>query len=98
MGRIFFFFLTKVFVTFLSAYKLILLSVLSLVNKSSVFLFLIFRGISQGGTQRPKDVPLRSYFGQDVPNHNRTKIGRIRFLTYFVSAISGVHFASGNIE
>ena len=33
------------------------------------------------GTRRPKDVPRWSYFGRDVPDHNRTKIGHIRFLT-----------------
>ena len=32
---------------------------------------------------------------RDVPDHNRTKIGRIRFLIYFGSAM---HLASGNIE
>ena len=50
------------------------------------------------GTRRPEDVPLWSYFGRDVPNHSRTKIGRIKFLTYFGSALSGMHLASGNIE
>ena len=50
------------------------------------------------GTQRPEDVPLWPYFGQDVPDHNRTKIGHIRFLTYFGSAMSDMHLASGNIE
>ena len=50
------------------------------------------------GTQRPEDVPLCSCFGRDVPNHNRTKIGRIRFLTSFASAMSGMYLASGNIE
>ena len=49
-------------------------------------------------TQHSEDVPLWSYFGQDVPDHNRTKIRRIRFLTYFCSAMSGMHMASGNIE
>ena len=37
--------------------------------------------IFPAGTQRPKDFPLWSYFGRDVPGHNKTKIGRIRFLT-----------------
>ena len=32
------------------------------------------------GTQRPEDVPLWSNFGQEVRDHNRTKIGRIRIL------------------
>ena len=50
------------------------------------------------GTQRFEDVPLCFYFGRDVPNHNRTKIRRIRFLTYFGFAISGMYLASGNIE
>ena len=31
------------------------------------------------GTQRPEDVPLWPYFGRDVPDGNKTKIGRIRF-------------------
>ena len=31
------------------------------------------------GTQRPEDVPLWSYFSQNVPEHNRTKIIRINF-------------------
>ena len=51
-----------------------------------------------GGTQSPEDVPLWSYFGRDVLDHNRTKIGRIRFLTCFGSAVSGMHLALGNIE
>ena len=33
------------------------------------------------GTQCPEDVPLWTYFGRDVPDNNRTKTGRIRFLT-----------------
>ena len=48
--------------------------------------------------QRPEDFPLWSYFGRDVPGHIRTKIGRIKFLTYFGSAMSGMHLASENIE
>ena len=47
---------------------------------------------------RPKDVLLWSYFGQDVPDHNRTKLGRIRFLTHFGFAMSGMHLESENIE
>ena len=35
--------------------------------------------------------PLCSYFRQDIPDHNRTKIGRISFLTYFCSAMSDMH-------
>ena len=50
------------------------------------------------GTQRPEDVPLWSYFGCNVPDHNRSKIGRLRFLTYFGSAVYGMHLASENIE
>ena len=49
-------------------------------------------------TQRSEDVPLCFYFGRDVPDHNRTEIRLIRFLTYFGFAISGMHLASGNIE
>ena len=36
--------------------------------------------------------------GRDVLDHNSTKMGRIRFLTYFGSAMSDLHLASGNIE
>ena len=50
--------------------------------------------INPSGTQRPEDVPLWSYFGRDVLDHNRTKIGCIRFLTYFGSAMSDLHLAS----
>ena len=50
------------------------------------------------GTQCYEDVPLWSYFGRNVPDHNRTKIGCLRFLTYFGSAMYGMHLASGNIE
>ena len=49
------------------------------------------------GTQRPEDVHLWSYFGRNVLDHNRTKIGRIMFLTYFGSAMSDLQLASGNI-
>ena len=38
------------------------------------------------GIQRLEEVPLWSYFGRDVPCHNRTKIRPIRFLTYFDSS------------
>ena len=54
--------------------------------------------IKPAGTQRPEDVPLWSYFGQDIPDHNRTKEGRIRFLTCFGSLMSDLHLASRNIE
>ena len=50
------------------------------------------------GTQRPEDVPLWPYFGRDVPDHSRTKTGRIRFLAYFGSALSDMHLASENIK
>ena len=50
------------------------------------------------GTQRPENVPLWSYFGRDVPDHNWTKIGRIWFLTYVCSAMSDIHLVSDNIE
>ena len=43
------------------------------------------------GTKRPDDIHLWSYFGQDVSDHNRSKIGGIRFLTYFGSAIYTWH-------
>ena len=57
--------------------------------------------LSLGKTSIPadtQDFPLWSYVGRAVPDHNRTKIGRIRFLTYFGFAMSGMHLASGNIE
>ena len=50
------------------------------------------------GTQRPEDVPLLSYFGRDVLDHNRTKIGRSSFLTCFGCAMSDMHLTSKNIE
>ena len=50
------------------------------------------------GTQLPEDVPLWSWFGREVPDHNRTKIGRFRFLTYFSSTMYGMHLALGNIQ
>ena len=42
--------------------------------------------------------PLWSCSGRDIPDHNRTKIGRIRTLTYFRSAMFGMHLTSRNIE
>ena len=60
--------------------------------------FLAQRSKYPAGTQRPKDLHLWFYFGRDVLDHNRTKIGGIRFLTYFGSAKSGMHLGSGNIE
>ena len=48
--------------------------------------------------QRPEDVPIWFYFGQDIPDHNRSKLGRIKFLPYFGFVMSGMHLASGNIE
>ena len=50
------------------------------------------------GTQRPEYVPLWSHFDRDVPDHNRTKIGCIRFSTYFGSAMSDINLASRTIE
>ena len=50
------------------------------------------------GTQRPEDVSLWSHFGWDVSDHNKTKIGRIKFLIYFGSAMSGMDLASGYKE
>ena len=56
------------------------------------------RGTIPAGTQRPEDVLLWSYFGRDVPEHNKTKIGCIRFLTLFGSTMSDLYLESGNIE
>ena len=42
--------------------------------------------------------PLWSYFGRDVPDHDRTKIWPAGFLTCFGCAMSDIHLASGNIE
>ena len=58
----------------------------------------IANGLFPADTQRPVDVPLWSYFGRDVLDHDRTKIGCIAFLTYFGSAMSDLHLASGNKE
>ena len=49
------------------------------------------------GTTQP-GVPLWVYFGPDVPDHHGTKMRRIRFLTYFDSAMSDIHVESGNIK
>ena len=49
-------------------------------------------------TQRHEDVHLWSYFGWDAPDLNGSKVGGIKFLTYFGSAISGMHLGSGNKE
>ena len=49
-------------------------------------------------TKYPEDVPLWSYFGRDVLDHNRTKTGPICFLTYFGSAMSDLHLTLGNTE
>ena len=53
-------------------------------------------GLLPADAQRPEDVPLWSYFGREVPDHNRNKIARIRFLTCFGSAMSDLHLTSGN--
>ena len=50
------------------------------------------------GTQRLEDVPIWPYFVRGISNHSRTKIARIRFLTYFGYAMSGKYLASGNVE
>ena len=69
----------------------------------TVFIFILvvlittFSTVFSAGTHRHEDVPLWSYFGRDVPHHNRTKIGRVRFLTYFISAMSDVHLTLKNI-
>ena len=45
---------------------------------------------SPANAQRLEDVSLWYYFGRNVPKHNRTVIGRVRFLTSFGSAISDI--------
>ena len=42
------------------------------------------------GTKRSEDAPLWFYFGPDVLDHNRTKIGRIWFATFFGSSVSDI--------
>ena len=37
-----------------------------------------------------------SLFGRAVPDHFRTKIGRVTYLTYFGTTLSDKHFESGN--
>ena len=54
--------------------------------------------LNPAGTERPEDVPLWSFFGWDIPDHNWTKIGCIRVLTYFGSAMPDIHLTSENIE
>ena len=63
-----------------------------------IFKSCLTQRIFPSSTQLPNYVPLWSYFGRDVADHNRTKIGRLRFLTYFSSAMSDMQLASGNIE
>ena len=41
---------------------------------------------------------LKNVFANNMSTDNRTKIGRISFLTYFDFAMSGMHVASGNTE
>ena len=62
-----------------------------------IYVFLTPR-LQPSHKQCPADVLLWSYFGRDVPDHNRTKIGRIRFLTYFDRAISDRQLESEKIE
>ena len=54
--------------------------------------------INPASTQRPKDIPLWSYFGRDVPDHNSTKIPHFRFLNYFAAAMYGMRLAPRNIK
>ena len=56
------------------------------------------QGAKPVGTQCPEDVPFWSYFGLDIMLHNRTKLGCIKFLTYFGSAMSDITLESRNIE
>ena len=53
--------------------------------------FLLINNTNLTGTQLPEEVLLWPYFFQDIPDHNRTKIGRMRFLIYFGSAMSDLH-------
>ena len=42
--------------------------------------------------------PSRFYFGRDIPDHKKIKMGLIRCLTYFGSAISDIHLETGKIS
>ena len=53
-----------------------------------------FEIIQPTGTQRPINAHLCSYFDRDIPDHNRTKIGCIKSLTYFGFAMSGMDLES----
>ena len=48
------------------------------------------------GTQRPEVAPYDTVW--NIPDHNRTKIGSITFLTYYGSPMSDLHLVSRNIE
>ena len=48
-------------------------------------------------TKCVKDIPLWSCFGRKVPDHNKTKIGRARFLAFLGPAMPDIHLTSGNI-
>ena len=50
------------------------------------------------GTQRPENVPQWVYFCQDISNHKKTKIRRIRFLIYFSNIICDLQLESQRIE
>ena len=61
-------------------------------------MFFCYGRTDPASTQRPEDVPLWPYLGRDAPDHNRTKIGRVIFLTYFGSTLSDTLLESGKIE
>ena len=74
-------------------FELVILNLFCFVKYvSSLFLCINY----PADTQRPENVSLWSYFDRDFPDHNLTKIERIRFLTYIGSAMSDLHLASRN--
>ena len=55
-------------------------------------------GTTQPALTTPKTPPHGPNPGRDAPDHNRTKIGRIRPLSHFGSAMPGMRLASRNIK
>ena len=60
------------------------------------YLFIIFCNIFIGFLKILRTSPYGPNFGRGVPDRNRTKTGRIRFLTHFGSKMSDIHLKSEN--
>ena len=56
------------------------------------------KSLYQVDMHRHEEVSLLFYFGRDIPDHKKIKMGLIRCLTYFGSAISDIHLETGKIS